>query len=200
MVLKFFSLWLLVLGLLACAATPSPPEHLDPEFASVAPCKVVLSGVSFDKRYQPAPQSDLSRLLLARLQRALADQGYQVLPPRQQPAGPERFAALTRLPAERLLELAGSDGDAVLAVHVDFLFQSENYRERNPPPLFEIAAEARLVALRDGRELWRDKAGSLVGGGAAGPLPDPVLDRLQGVDLLVARLLRSLPPADLKCP
>jgi hypothetical protein len=86
----------------------------------------------------------------------------------------------------------------VLAVHVDFLFSSATYGESNPPPEFEIAAEARVVDRRTKRDLWRDRGHALTGGASAMPLRNPDYDRLRGVTELADSLLETLPDAGMR--
>lgn len=187
-------LWILLLAGVAgaCSAPPKTARFLDaaawPEAHSVA-----LVGVSFDARYRPVPQSGMDRDLLIQLRRALEAKGYRALEPEQ--LNRVELKSLSTVPPAELAGRAMPAADLALAVHVDFLFSSATYAETNPPPEFEIAAEARVVDVAAERDLWRDRAHVLEGGAAAFPLRDPSYDRLRGLTELARQLVITLPDA-----
>lgn len=185
-------LWpVLLAGVLSgCVAAPKSALFVDARVWPEAARSVALVGVSFDKSYRPSPQSDLDRQLLAQVRQVLEAKGYLVteeLQPERQP--------LTSVPAADLVARAMVPVDLVLAVHVDFLFSSATYSESNPPPEFEIAAEARVVDAKAKRDLWRDRGHALTGGASAMPLRNPDYDRMRGLAELANDLFLTLPGA-----
>lgn len=184
-------------GLLGgCTTVPKTALFVDAMAWPVAARSVALVGVSFDERYRPLPQSGLDRELLLHVRQALQAKGYLVAEPQQLPR--LEFQALSTVPAHDLVARATAPADLVLAVHVDFLFSSGTYSETNPPPQFEIAAEARVVDGKQERDLWRDRAHVLEGGAAAMPLHNPDYDRLRGLAELATSLFITLPDAGMQ--
>lgn len=165
---------LMLILFLASCATSRQPQLLVPDFRDVGIRSIHLPPVSFDQRYEPPYDIDLDGELRHRLRSALVAKGYQVDPT---PAGE-------------------GNSDATLLVHVDFLFISETYSDRNPPPVIDIEAVAHLISTRDGRELWRDRGGGRVGGTGGSRIMYPNTSRLMAISLLVDHLLSSLPNAD----
>ncbi len=190
--------WMLLLtGLLGgCTTMPKTALFVDamawpPEAHSVA-----LVGVSFDESYRPLPQSGLDRELLIQVRQALQAKGYLVAEPPSLPRLERR--ALSVVPAEELVARTTAPADLVVAVHVDFLFSSATYSETNPPPQFEIAAEARVVDGKLARDLWRDRAHVLEGGASAMPMRNPDYDRMRGLSELAKDLFITLPDAGMR--
>lgn len=159
--------------LLGGCATSRQPLSLAPDFHDAGIRTIYLPPVSFERRYEPPYDIDMDRELRQRLRAVLASKGYGV--------------DLT----------AGGEGtnDATLLVHVDFLFISETFSERQPPPVIDIEAAARLVSARDGRELWRDRGGGRVGGAGGTRIVYPATDRYLALSLLADHLLTTLPNA-----
>jgi hypothetical protein len=188
-------LWLVLLaGVLGgCATAPRTPLFIDAAAWPTTARSVALVGVSFDERYRPLPQSGLDREVLVQVRQVLQAKGYLVAEPVQLDRLERK--ALTYVPAPELVARAPAPVDLVLAVHVDFLFSSANYGETEPPPQFEIAAEARAVDGKMERDLWRDRAHILEGGAAAMPLRNPDYDRLRGLTELARSLFLTLPDA-----
>ncbi|WP_041531193.1 hypothetical protein [Syntrophotalea carbinolica] len=188
-------LWLVLLAgvLSGCVAAPKNALFVDAGAWPATAGSVALVGVSFDERYRPLPQSGLDGQLLGQLRRVLERKGYLVAETLQ-PHRPER-QVLTSVPAAELAARVAAPVDLVLAVHVDFLFSSATYSESNPPPEFEIAAEARLVDAKAVRDLWRDRGHALAGGAAAMPLRNPDYDRMRGLAELANDLFLTLPDA-----
>lgn len=187
---------LLLAGLLcACRAAPEKARFVEVAGWPESLRCIALAGVSYERRYRPPVGIDLTRELLVQVRQALVRKGYEVLMPGEDHAAAVLTQTLTALPGERLLARAAAPAEAVLAIHVDYLFVSATYGESNPPPVFEIEAEARLVEGHTGKELWRARADGLAGGMVGGPFPDPVMDRLQGLSMLAERLSATLPAA-----
>jgi hypothetical protein len=189
------SLWgWLVPGLLAglvlaaCTGTPRQARFFDekawePDIRSIA-----LVELSFDRQYPPPVEFDLERELRIFLGRELAKKGYQmteaVVPAGTSGAEPS---------AAQLAERAPAGSDAALAVHIDFWFISANWNERNPPPVVEFDAEARLVSKRSGRELWRDSGDGRAGGAGGWAFGHPLAMRHEALQMLAERLFDTLP-------
>lgn len=189
-------LWLSILlpaGILGGCTAPPPSALFLDAAAWPAAHSVELVGVSFDENYRPPPQSGTDRDLMFQLRRVLQAKGYRVVEPerlrRLEPV------PLTTVPAAELAGRVTAPVDLVLAVHVDFLVQSATYSETNPPPEFEIAAEARVVEVASKRDLWRDRADVLIGEASAFVLRDPEYDRMRGLTELANRLLDTMPDA-----
>lgn len=193
---RLLGITLLAGWLAGCATAPKAPLFVDVAAWPMTAQSVALVGVSFDKSYRPLPQSGLDREISAQVRRVLERKGYLVT--MAVPSDRLERRALTSVSAEELAGRAGTPVDLVLAVHVDFLFSSATYGESNPPPEFEIAAEARVVDRRTKRDLWRDRGHALTGGASAMPLRDPDYDRLRGVTELADSLLETLPDAGMR--
>jgi len=163
----------IALLLIGCSAAPKEPIHLAPDFAQAAIRTVLLPPVTFDKRASPPSGIDIDAELRRQLAAALAGKGYRVV----ETTDPEQEA------------------DAELRVHVDFLFISETFSDRQPPPVIEIEAEASLVERGDARELWRDRGSGRAGGVGGARILNPDLDRLVVLSQLADRLLTTLPRA-----
>lgn len=161
---------LLVLLLGGCAA-PKHPQVLVPDFREAGIRTIHLPPVSFEARYEPPYDVDLDRELRQRLTTVLAGKGYGV----------------------DLTASGEGNSDATLLVHVDFLFISETLSDRQPPPVIDIEAAARLVSTKDGRELWRDRGGGRVGGTGGTRIIYPSADRYLAISLLADHLLKTLP-------
>lgn len=162
---------MLILFLAGCAAARQP-QLLAPDFRDVGIRSIHLPPVSFDPRYEPY-DIDVDGELRRQLRSALISKGYQVDP-----------------------SSAGEgNSDATLLVHVDFLFISETFSDRDPPPVIDIEAVARLVSTRDSRELWRDRGGGRVGGAGGSRIFYPHTSRQLAISLLVDNLLSTLPNA-----
>jgi len=164
---------IVLLLLIGCSAATKEPIHLVPDFADAAIRTVLMPPVTFDKRASPPFGIDLDGELRRQLAAVLAGKGYRVV----ETADPEQEA------------------DAELRVHVDFLFISETFSDRQPPPVIDIEAEASLVAARDDRELWRDRGIGKVGGAGGARILNPDVDRQLALSLLADRLLATLPRA-----
>lgn len=162
-----------LLLLIGCSATPKEPIHLVPDFSDAAVRTVLLPPVTFDKRASPPFGIDIDGELRRQLASALAGKGYRVVETADREEGV----------------------DAELRVHVDHLFISETFNDRQPPPVIDIEAEGRLVATRDGRELWRDRGIGKAGGAGGARILNPDLDRLLALSQLADRLLATLPRA-----
>jgi hypothetical protein len=182
---------LLLLLLTACGATaPRPPLYFDvgawdPDIRSVA-----LVEVTFDRRYPPPTDFDLERDLRIFLGRELERKGYRIVATGE---GGTPFAGKSSV--EQLAALVPAEVDAALAIHVDYLFISATFSDRNPPPQVEIAAEARLVARDPARELWRDWADAVAGGPGGWPVGTPLFLRQEALQELAALLFDTLPDA-----
>jgi hypothetical protein len=163
---------LMLVLLLGGCATSRQPLFLAPDFPDAGIRSVHLPPVSFERRYEPPYDIDLDGELRRLLRPILVSKGYQVD-----------------------LTPAGSKNDATLQVHVDFLFISETFSERQPPPVIDIEAAASLVSARDGRELWRDRGGGRVGGAGGSRIVYPDADRYLALSLLADHLLATLPNA-----
>lgn len=156
-----------------CAPAPQRALFLSPNFRDTGIRNVALPPVSFERRYEPPYFIDLDGELRQRLRTALENKGYH--------------AYLTQN-GER------EDG-AELRVHVDFLTISETFSEREPPPVIDVEAEARLVSTADGKVLWRDRGGGRVGGSGGTRIRYPDADRYLALTLLAEHLLDTLPAA-----
>jgi hypothetical protein len=191
-------LWVVLLaGLLGgCTTVPKTALFVDATAWPTEARSVALVGVSFDERYRPLPQSGLDRELLLQVRQALQTKGYLVA--ELQPLPRLERRSLTVVPVEELVARVTAPADLVLAVHVVFLFSSASYSETNPPPQFEIAAEARMVDGKQERDLWRDRAHVLEGGASAMPLRNPDYDRMRGLADLATSLFITLPDAGMQ--
>jgi hypothetical protein len=163
---------LLLVLLVSGCATPRQPLVLAPDFLDAGIRVIHLPAVSFERRYEPPYDIDLDGELRRRLTTVLENKGYQVD-----------------------LTPGGGGNDATLQVHVDFLFISETLSERQPPPVIDIEAAARMVSAKDGRELWRDRGGGRVGGTGGTKIVYPTADRYLALSLLADHLLATLPSA-----
>lgn len=193
---KGFRVLLLAGFLGGCTTIPKTALFVDATAWPTGARSVALVGVSFDERYRPLPQSGLDRELLFQVRQALQAKGYLVA--EQQPLPRLERRSLSAVSAEELVARATAPVDLVLAVHVDFLFSSATYSETNPPPQFEIAAEARMVDGKQERDLWRDRAHVLEGGASAMPLRNPDYDRMRGLAELATGLFITLPDAGMR--
>jgi len=163
---------LLLVLLAGGCATPRQPLFLAPDFKDAGIRTIHLPSVSFDRSYEPPYDIDLDSELRQRIRTVLESKGYQ--------------ADLTP---------GGGKNDATLQVHVDFLFISESFSERQPPPVIDIEAAASLVSAKDGRELWRDRGGGRVGGAGGTKIVYPAADRYLALSLLADHLLATFPSA-----
>jgi hypothetical protein len=169
--------WLLfallpILLLNGCATTPRQPQFLAPDFPEAGICIIHLPPVSFEAGYEPPYDIDLDGELRQQLRTVLESKGYQVDPT------PE-----------------GAGNHATLWVHVDFLFISETFGDREPPPVIDFQAAASLVSAKGGRELWRDRGGGWVGGTGGTRISYPTADRYLALSLLADHLLATFPNA-----
>lgn len=201
--MRCFTKWLTMFGgvLLAgvlggCATAPETPLFVDAAAWPSGAGSVALVGVSFDEAYRPLPQSGLDHELLGYVRRELQAKGYAVVEPESLPRL-ERKSLLSAMAAELLAKMP-VPADLVVAVHVDFLFSSATYGEANPRPEFEIAAEARVVDGRTGRDLWRGRGHALTGGAGAMFVSNPNYDRMTGLAELAKSLFLTLPDAGLR--
>jgi hypothetical protein len=182
---------LLLLLLTACGATaPRPPLYFDagawdPDIRSVA-----LVEMTFDRRYPPPTDYDLERDLRIFLRRELERKGYRMVA-----TGERENPFAGKSSTEQLAALVPADVDAALAIHVDYLFISATFSDRNPPPQVEIAAEARLVTRDPARELWRDWADAMAGGAGGWPVGNFLFLRQEALQELAALLFDTLPDA-----
>jgi hypothetical protein len=163
---------LMLVLLLGGCATPRQPLFLAPDFRDAGIRTIHLPPVSFDRNYEPPYDIDLDGELRQRLRAVLESKGYQID-----------------------LTPGGGKNDATLQVHVDFLFISETFSERQPPPVIDIEAAASMVSAKDGRELWRDRGGGRVGGAGGSRIVYPAADRYLALSLLADHLLATLPSA-----
>lgn len=198
-----YAKWLLMSGLLAvvglsggCATVPREPLFFDATAWPAQARSVALAGVSFEGRYRPLPQSGLDRELLTRVRQALEAKGYAVI----EPASYHRLerTSLLSLAPEALMGRVSGPVDLVVAVHVDYLFSTATYGERNPPSEFEISAAARVIDGKTLRELWRGQGHALAGGAGAMPFPNPDYDRQMGLTELAKTLFVTLPDAGMR--
>lgn len=150
--------------------------------------QIALVEVGYDQRYRPPPGLDLTLELRRALKQELAAKGYRLL---FADRGEEVYRGETS--AAELNARAPQEADAVLALHIDFLFLPATLRERNPPPEAEIAGEARLVSKKDGRELWRDRGDGQAGGEAAMPVVFAMSLRQEALADLMSELFATLP-------
>jgi len=162
-----------LLLLIGCSSTPKQPILLVSNFTDAAIHNIALPPVTFDKRYPPPFGVDIDGELRQQLRGVLAGKGYRVVDS----------------PAQ------GQGADAELRVHVDYLFISETFSDRQPPPVIEFEAEASLVTPRDGRELWRGRGNGRTGGTGGTRILNPGTDRLLALSLLADHLLATLPRA-----
>jgi hypothetical protein len=192
------SLWgWLVSGLLAglvlaaCAAAPPEARFFDEQAWEPDIRSIALVEISFDRQYPPPVEFDLERELRIFLGRELAKKGYRMT---------EAVAfAGTRRDAEpsaaQLAEGAPAGVDAALAVHIDYWVMSATGSERNPPPVVEFDAEARLISKRSGMELWRDRGDGRAGGAGGWPFGHPLAMRHEALQMLAEKLFDALPDA-----
>ncbi|HXV21432.1 MAG TPA: hypothetical protein VD811_10650 [Desulfuromonadales bacterium] len=171
-ILRVHLIILLLALLVGGCATPRQPLVLAPDFRDAGIRVIHLPAVSFERRYEPPYNIDLDSELRQRLAAVLKTKGYQVD-----------------------LTPDGEKTDATLQVHVDFLFISETLSDRQPPPVIDIEAAARMVSAKDGRELWRDRGGGRVGGTGGTRIFYPTADRYLALSLLADHLLATLPSA-----
>lgn len=181
-----------LLLLFGCAAAPRAPLALDPAFAAEKIRKVAVLPVTFVRRYEPPYDIDLDSELRSRIRTVLEKKGY-VVTLAQKAAG--KGSAATELTPNQLKALAPPGTEAALAIHVDFLFISETYSDLVPPPVIEVEAEARLTALPEGKELWRDRGHGRAGGVGGTRIFYPTAERFLALTLLAENLLATLPPA-----
>lgn len=191
------SLWgRLVPGLLAglvlaaCAGAPRQARFFDEQAWQPDIRSIALVELSFDRQYPPPVEFDLERELRIFLGRELARKGYRMTEA-VAPAG----TSTTEPSAGELAERAPVGADAALAVHIDFWFISANWSERNPPPVVEFDAEARLVSKRSGRELWRDRGDGRAGGVGGWAFGHPLAMRHEALQMLAERLFDTLQDA-----
>lgn len=180
---------LLALLLCGCTAPVRRPILIDAGAWPTNLVEIALVELSFDRRYRPPPQSYLVDELRLALRQELARKGYRLL---LADRGETIYRGETG--AAELIARAPAEADAVLALHIDFLFMSGTLSERNPPPEVEIAGEARLIASPSGRELWRDRGNGLAGGTAGLPVIRYDAMRQEALADLVRNLLATLPP------
>lgn len=150
--------------------------------------QIALVEVSYDRRYRPPPGIDLTGELKRELKQELATKGYRLL---LVDAGEEIYRGETS--ANELAARGPQETDAVLALHIDFLFFSATLSERNPPPEGEIAGEARLIDKQSGKELWRDRGIGQSGGGSAFPVVSQIALRQEALANLARELFATLP-------
>lgn len=155
-----------------CAAAPKQPLFLAPDFRDAGIRTIALPPVTFDPRYEPPYFIDLDGELRHRLRTALEGKGYRAY----------------------LTQNGEREEGAELRVHVDFLVISETFSEREPPPMIDVEAEARLVSVTDGKVLWRDRGGGRVGGAGGTRIRHPDAERYLALSLLADHLLETLPP------
>ncbi|APG28253.1 hypothetical protein A7E78_10580 [Syntrophotalea acetylenivorans] len=177
-------------ALLLWACTPVAPKALFLDRAAWPGAleRIALVTVSYDRRYRPPPGLDLTGELRRVLKQELAAKGYQLL---LVDRGEEIYRGEAR--AVDLAALAPQEADAVLALHIDFLFLSATLSERNPPPEGEIAGEARLIDKQSGKELWRDRGIGQSGGESAFPVISHIALRQEALANLARELFASLP-------
>ncbi len=179
---------LAALLLFACTGPPPAPIFFDAAAWPEDIEHIALVELSFDRRYRPPTNVDLAAELRLALRRELARKGYRLLIADD---GAQIYRGETS--AAELAARAPAAADAALALHIDFLFLSATWAERNPPPEVEIAGEARLVAKRTARELWRDRGNGLAGGAAAMPVVYPTSVRHEALADLMSKFFASLP-------
>ncbi len=150
--------------------------------------KIALVEVSYDRRYRPPPGLDLTGELKRELKQELAYKGYHLL---LVDGGEEIYRGETS--ADELAGRGPQEADAVLALHIDFLFLSATLSERNPPPEGEIAGEARLINKQSAKELWRDKGIGQSGGESAFPVLSHIALRQEALANLAKELFATLP-------
>ncbi len=165
--------------LLGCTAATNPPLLLAPEFTELKIATMVLLPVVFDRRSEPPLPIDLDDELRAQARDALEKKGYEV-----------------RLGEEA----AQGQTSAALTIRVDFLFISDTYGERHPPPVVDIEAEAWLRTGDNGRQVWRDRGVGRVGGVGRTRIFYPDLARRIALDRLCDSLFDTLPDAPGKQP
>ena len=179
---------LTALLLWACNAVPPKALFLDsaawPEILE----QIALVEVSYDRRYRPPPGLDLTTEVRQALKQELAGKGYRLILADQ---GGEIYHS--EASAAELTARAPQEADAVLTLHIDFLFLPTSLRERNPPPEAEIAGEARLVSKVGSQELWRGRGNGQAGGAASMPVVFAMNLRQEALTNLMSRLFASLP-------
>ena len=176
----------LLLG--ACTGSPKEPLQYDAASWPATMERIALVELSYDRRYQPPPDIDLSNELRRALKKELESKGYQLL---IADGGDKIYSGETS--ATELAELAPAESDAALAVHIDLLFLSATFFERNPPPQAEIAGEARLIDKQNGSELWKGRGDGVAGGAGDGPLFYPTARRLEALADFASGLFHTLP-------
>lgn len=181
---RHLTLLVALLLLAGCAATPRTPLFLSPDFQAMQVSTVTLLPVTFDQRYEPPYAIDFDRELRRQLEKELQKKGYRTVPGH----GSDSYSAT--VPANAA---SAAGAEAALAVHVDFLIISDSYAERNPPPMIDIEAEARLLSQTKGGELWRDRRSARLGGAGGMPLLYPAADLSLALNILAERLLETLP-------
>lgn len=180
-ILAAFLLW-------ACSQAPPRALYLDPAAWPGDLAQIALVEISYDQRYRPPPGLDLTIELRRALKQELAAKGYRLL---LADRGEENYHG--EKSAAELVARAPQGADAVLALHIDFLFLSATLSERNPPPEAEIAGEARIIDKQSGEELWRDRANGLGGGAAAMPVVSFIGLRQEALANLAKELFATLP-------
>lgn len=177
-------------ALLLWACHPVPPKalFLDSGAWPEDLAQIALVEVSYDRRYRPPPGLDLTSELKQALKQELTSKGYRLL---FADRGEEIYRGEAN--AAELTARAPQEADAVLALHIDFLFLPATLRERNPPPEAEIAGEARLVRKVGSRELWRSRGNGQAGGAAAMPVVFALSLRQEALANLMSELFASLP-------
>lgn len=177
-------------ALLLWACTPVEPKALFLDSAAWPGDleQIALVEVSYDRRYRPPPGIDLKGELKRELKQELAAKGYRLL---LVDGGEEIFRGETS--ADELAARGPQEADAVLALHIDFLFFSATLSERNPPPEGEIAGEARLIDKQSGKELWRDRGIGQSGGESAFSIMSHMALRQEALASLARALFAALP-------
>lgn len=175
-----------VILLFGCATTPKIPLALASDFNELNIKKLALVPVAFDRWYEPPYDIDLDHELRTHAKTTLEKKGYEVILVEQTALSPTASPGDLTAPTTRPI-------DAELAIRVDFLFISETFGERYPPPVIEIEAEARLIAPEKRREVWRDRGAGKAGGIGRSRIVYPDLARRLALDLLCDRLFDTLP-------
>lgn len=177
-------------ALLLWACNPVPPKALvlNMEAWPEDLKQIALVEVGYDRRYRPPPGLDLTMELRQVLKQELAAKGYRLL---LADRGEEIFRDETS--AVKRAAQAPQEADAVLALHIDFLFLSATLSERNPPPEAEIAGEARLIDRQSGIELWRSRGIGQSGGESAFPVSSHSALRQEALANLASELFATLP-------
>lgn len=184
------TIFVILAALLLWACHPVPPKalFLDSGAWSEDLAQIALVEVSYDRRYRPPPGLDLTSELRRELKQELTSKGYRVI---LADRGEEIYRGEAN--AAELTARAPQEADAVLALHIDFLFLPATLSERNPPPEAEIAGEARLVRKVGSRELWRSRGNGQAGGAAAMPVVFAMSLRQEALAALMSELFATLP-------